>query len=142
MSARDLPTETGDEVQPTCPSCRYVLTPATDVLYQGIPFGGKCSIDCCGWCGTVLGGGPSSEIHFLGTKTRRGGARHDPRSARRSRKGRRSAPAGVGSSPKGSVSHGAWGDVPSSDGAVPEISTGSGISETSLADGGGAGRGI
>ena len=72
MSASGPPLGARDEPQPFCPSCKHVLTPATDVLYQGISFGAKYSIIYCGWCGAVLGGGPSSEIHFLGTKTRRG----------------------------------------------------------------------
>jgi hypothetical protein len=72
MSANDPPLTPTDEPAPYCPACKHVLTPDTDVLYQGISFGGKYSIIYCGWCGAVLGGGPSSEIHLLGTKTRRG----------------------------------------------------------------------
>lgn len=72
MATSGPPWSPNNEPQPFCPACKHELTPSTDVLYQGISFGAKYSIIYCGWCGAVLGGGPSSEIHFLGTKTRRG----------------------------------------------------------------------
>lgn len=72
MAASDQPLSLSDAPRPFCPSCRHELTPSTDVLYQGISFGAIYSILYCGWCGAVLGGGPSSGMHLLGTKTQRG----------------------------------------------------------------------
>lgn len=60
MTDSGQPLSPSDEPRPFWPACKHVLTPATDVLYQGISFGSIYSIVCCGWCGAVLGGGPSS----------------------------------------------------------------------------------
>jgi hypothetical protein len=72
MADSGQPSGPSDEPTPFCPSCKHTLNPASDVLYQGISFGNIYSIIYCGWCGVVLGGGPSTGIHFLGKKTKRG----------------------------------------------------------------------
>ena len=72
MATATLPASGTDAPQPFCPHCKHALTPSSDVLYQGISLGSKYCIIYCGWCGAVLGGGPSSEIHLFGNKTQRG----------------------------------------------------------------------
>jgi hypothetical protein len=71
MTAAPDPLPT-DSPEPFCPYCKHPITPATDVLYEGISIGSIYSIIYCGWCGAILGGGPSSGIHLLGTKRTRG----------------------------------------------------------------------
>lgn len=44
MADRGQPMSPSDEPQPFCPACKPVLTPAADVLYQGISFGAKYPI--------------------------------------------------------------------------------------------------
>jgi hypothetical protein len=72
MASNDQPLNPSDSPQPFCPHCKHALDPKNDVLYQGISLGSVYSIIYCGWCGAVLGGGPSSGMHLLGTKTERG----------------------------------------------------------------------
>jgi len=61
-----------DSPTPYCPHCKHLIAPATDVLYEGISFGSIYTILYCGWCGAILGGGPSNGVHLLGTKRTRG----------------------------------------------------------------------
>ena len=61
-----------DSPAPFCPHCKHPIEPSTDVLYQGISFASIYSVIYCGWCGAILGGGPSSSYHLMGTKKTRG----------------------------------------------------------------------
>jgi hypothetical protein len=65
--------ETQPSASPTpfCPFCRHPIEPSTDVLYDKVTAAGIYDIIYCGWCGAILGGGPTYGMH-LGTKKSRG----------------------------------------------------------------------
>ena len=73
MSAGGQPLGASDEPQPFCPTCKHLLTPATDVLYQGISFGAKYSIIYCGGAVPYWAGVPP--LRFTSWARRRDAAR-------------------------------------------------------------------
>ena len=40
--------------QPTCPHCRHLIDPKSDILYQGMGAVVGLSVAYCGWCGGIF----------------------------------------------------------------------------------------